>query len=131
MAVTIKDVAKLAGVSPSTVSRVCNNNPTISRETRERVQKAIQELGYELTISQDTQSSFVSKNIGVILPPSALDAYENTFYLKAIRGISQICNQRHANTGIVTGQYCNRYRISIAATGLTVLSFSTPVKMIL
>ena len=45
MAVTIKDVAKLAGVSPSTVSRVCNNNPTISKETRERVQKAIQELG--------------------------------------------------------------------------------------
>lgn len=104
MAVTIKDVAKLAGVSPSTVSRVCNNNPTISRETRERVQKAIQELGYELTISQDSQPALVSKNIGVILPPSAQDAYENTFYLKAIRGISQICNQRQANTSIVTGQ---------------------------
>lgn len=104
MAVTIKDVAKLAGVSPSTVSRVCNNNPTISKETRERVQKAIQELGYELTISQDSQPTFVSKNIGVILPPSAQDAYENTFYLKAIRGISQICNQRRANTCIVTGQ---------------------------
>ncbi len=104
MAVTIKDVAKLAGVSPSTVSRVCSNNPTISKETRERVQKAIQELGYELTVSQDSQPAFVSKNIGVILPPSAQDAYENTFYLKAIRGISQICNQRRANTCIVTGQ---------------------------
>ena len=68
MAVTIKDVAKLAGVSPSTVSRVCNNNSTISKETRERVQKAIQDLGYELTISQDSQPTFVSKNIGVILP---------------------------------------------------------------
>ena len=104
MAVTIKDVAKLAGVSPSTVSRVCNNNPTISKETRERVQKAIQELGYELTITQDSQPTFVSKNIGVILPPSAQDAYENTFYLKAIRGISQICNQRQANICIITGQ---------------------------
>lgn len=104
MAVTIKDVAKLAGVSPSTVSRVCNNNPTISKETRERVQKAIQELGYELAASQDAQSAFISKNIGVILPPSAQDAYENTFYLKALRGISQICNQRKATTSIVTGQ---------------------------
>lgn len=104
MAVTIKDVAKLAGVSPSTVSRVCNNNPTISKDTRERVQKAIQALGYELPISQDTQPALVSRTIGVILPPSALDAYENTFYLKAIRGISQICNQRSANTCIITGQ---------------------------
>lgn len=104
MAVTIKDIAKLTGVSPSTVSRVCNNNPSISRETRERVQKAIQELGYELPVPQDAQPAFVPKNIGVILPPSARDAYENTFYLKALRGISQICNQRRTSTSIITGQ---------------------------
>ena len=46
MAVTIKDVAKLAMVSTSTVSRVCNNNPAISRETQERVRAAMAELGY-------------------------------------------------------------------------------------
>lgn len=104
MAVTIKDVAKLAGVSPSTVSRVCNNNPSIKRETLERVQRAIQQLGYELPAAQDPQSPAASRKIGVILPPSAQDAYENTFYLKAIRGISQICNQRQVSTCIVTGQ---------------------------
>ena len=47
MAVTIKDVAALAGVSPSTVSRTCKNNPSISEETKERVRKAMAELGYE------------------------------------------------------------------------------------
>ena len=104
MSVTIKDVAKKVGVSPATVSRVCNNHPSISKETRERVQKAIQELGYEPSASQDGLSATVTKTFGVILPPSAQDAYENTFYLKAIRGISQICNQRRANTCIVTGQ---------------------------
>ena len=36
MSVTIKDVAALAGVSTSTVSRVCNNNPAISKETADR-----------------------------------------------------------------------------------------------
>ena len=47
MTVTIKDVAALAGVSPSTVSRTCKNNPSISEETKERVRKAMIELGYE------------------------------------------------------------------------------------
>ena len=36
MAVTIKDVAALAGVSPSTVSRTCKDNPSISRKQRKK-----------------------------------------------------------------------------------------------
>ena len=47
MAITIKDVAALAGVSPSTVSRTCKNNPSISEETKERVRRAMAQLGYE------------------------------------------------------------------------------------
>ena len=39
MAVTIKDVAAAAGVSPSTVSRTCKDSPSISRETKERVRR--------------------------------------------------------------------------------------------
>ena len=41
MAVTIKDVAALAGVSSSTVSRTCKNNPSISEETKEKVDELI------------------------------------------------------------------------------------------
>ena len=104
MAVTIKDVARLAGVSPSTVSRVCNNNPAISRETRERVQQAIAELGYELPTVADPPAIQAIKNIGIILPPSDPENYENTFYLKAIRGISQVCNQRQVASTVITGK---------------------------
>ncbi len=43
---TISDVAKLAGVSPMTVSRVLSNSRYISPATRERVEQAIAELGY-------------------------------------------------------------------------------------
>jgi LacI family transcriptional regulator len=42
----IRDVAKRAGVAPITVSRVINNSGNVSTKTRERVEKAIQELGY-------------------------------------------------------------------------------------
>lgn len=103
MAVTIKDVAKLAGVSPSTVSRVCNNNPAISRETRERVQQAIETLGYELTTVAEPAAVQAIRSIGIVLPPSNLEAYENTFYLKSIRGISQVCNRRRIASTVVTG----------------------------
>ena len=41
MAVTLKDVAALAGVSPSTVSRTCKDNPSISEETKERDRKSV------------------------------------------------------------------------------------------
>ena len=104
MAVTVKDVAKRAGVSPATVSRVCNNNPAISKETRDRVIQAIAELGYELPTAQEAPAGKKIKNIGIVLPPSDREAYENTFYLKAIRGISQVCNQRQVASTVVTGK---------------------------
>lgn len=44
--VTINDVARLAGVSSQTVSRVVNNHPYVSEDTRQRVQNAIRELDY-------------------------------------------------------------------------------------
>ena len=104
MAVTIKDVAALAGVSTSTVSRVCNNNPSISRETQERVRKAMAELGYESSSLNEPAVPQVIKMIGIVLPPSDQDAYENNFFLKAIRGISQVCNQRQTGSTIITGK---------------------------
>jgi LacI family transcriptional regulator len=50
MHVTLQDVAKLAGVSPKTVSRVVNNQGEISEATRLRVQAAIEHLGYRPNI---------------------------------------------------------------------------------
>ena len=93
MAVTIKDVAELAGVSTSTVSRVCNNNPAISKETQDRVRRAMVELGYEGYSAPQDSAPQPIKMIGIILPPSDRDAYENNVFLKAIRGIglTQCC----------------------------------------
>lgn len=102
MAVTIKDVAALAGVSPSTVSRTCKNHPSISKETKEKVRYAMAQLGYEPQTNLHTEQ--VTQMISIILPPSSKDIYENSFYLELIRGISQFCNARGYISTIVTGQ---------------------------
>lgn len=68
MVVTIKDVAKLAGVSISTVSRVLNNSKPVSEEIREKVEKVIKETGY---VPNPVARSLVMKKsriIGVIVP---------------------------------------------------------------
>ena len=63
---TIKDVANTAGVSTQTVSRVLNNRPDVSPETREMVQKVIHELGYAPNIIARSLSSGRTNTIGVV-----------------------------------------------------------------
>ena len=104
MAVTLKDVAQLAGVSPSTVSRTCKNHPSISDETKDKVRRAMAELGYDPGISSTATPSDSTKTIGIILPPSVKDAYENSFYLESIHGISSFCNQKHYMSTIIAGK---------------------------
>lgn len=103
MPVTIKDVAKLAGVSPSTVSRTCTNHPSISKETKQKVRKAMEELGYEPNFQASNLASKNSRTIGIVLPSTDSEIYENAFYLRAIRGIGQFCNQKQYMTTLVTG----------------------------
>ncbi len=104
MAVTIKDVAALAGVSPSTVSRVCNDHPAISKETKEKVRRAMAELRYEPSPSSGSQGGQRLRLIGMVLPPSPRTAYENPLYLEILRGISQFCNRRQNAAALVTGR---------------------------
>lgn len=112
VSVTLKDVAALAGVSPSTVSRVCKDNPSISRETKERVRKAMEQLGYEPS-GQLAGQDAVSRTIGIILPPSPKESFENAFHLEVIRGISQFCNQHGYINTVITGQDENEILLAL------------------
>jgi LacI family transcriptional regulator len=63
---TLKDVAKLAGVSTKTVSRVVNNQGEIRKETRERVQVAIQQLGYRPNVLARSLIHQRTNTLGVV-----------------------------------------------------------------
>nr|WP_065504818.1 LacI family DNA-binding transcriptional regulator [Bifidobacterium breve] len=63
--VTIKDVAQLAGVSMKTVSNVVNNTGRMRPQTRERVEHAMQQLGYTVNLSARAIRSGGTKLIGL------------------------------------------------------------------
>jgi LacI family transcriptional regulator len=65
---TIFDVAKQAGVSYGTVSRVINNNPHVKPETRERIQLAMQELGFVVNKQARGLAGGRTQMIGVLVP---------------------------------------------------------------
>lgn len=87
MAVTIKDVAKKAGVSPSTVSRVLSNHPRISAETSRKVKSIMDQLGYHPNIMAKSLVSKTTNSICIMLPKSAEELFSNFFFMELIRGI--------------------------------------------
>lgn len=64
--ITIKDVARVSGVSTQTVSRVLNNRSDVSKETRSRVQQVIANMGYSPNVFARNLSRGRSNTLGVI-----------------------------------------------------------------
>ena len=77
MSVTIKDVAKAAGVSVATVSRVLNNSSAVSDETAAAVNEVINEMGYSPNFLGRKLRNCETNNILVILPSTAHTVYSN------------------------------------------------------
>lgn len=72
---TIKDVASLSGVAVSTVSRVLNGSSKISDATKERVMRAVEELGYMPNTAARCLKNSSSRLIGVVLPDISGEFY--------------------------------------------------------
>ncbi|MCM3727604.1 LacI family transcriptional regulator [Neobacillus cucumis] len=70
MAITTKDIAKMANVSQSTVSRCLNDSPMISEKTKKKVLKIAQEHGFQFNANARSLSANKTNTIGVILPQS-------------------------------------------------------------
>src|SRR3954471_19400717 len=65
---TIRDVARVAGVSAATVSRVLNDSPLVVEPTRARVRAAVEQLGYQLNATARTLSIGQARAVGVVVP---------------------------------------------------------------
>jgi LacI family transcriptional regulator len=82
---TIHDVAKLAGVSLSTVSRVLNDSSLVSQQTRDKVEYAIEVLHYEKSRTEGNKQSQETKMVGLVVPDLL-----NPFFPLLINGIEDV-----------------------------------------
>jgi LacI family sucrose operon transcriptional repressor len=92
MTLTIKEIAKLAGVSKSTVSRVINDSEHVSDQAREKVKEVIKETGFVPNSLAKNLKRNKTDTIGVVLPKINTSTFSS-----AVEGISNVMYQKGYN----------------------------------
>lgn len=100
---TIKDVARISGVSVASVSRVINNGPKVSKQTIEKVTKVMLDLGYTPNANARALVTKKSSTIGVVIPHLT-----DPFFASLANGVEKIARQQKRqlllSTGLVTAE---------------------------
>lgn len=99
--VTIRDVASLAGVSHQTVSRVINKSERVTPETRERVEAAIKELGYQPNRLAQSLVTQKTRTIGLVVADIT-----NPFYFEVARGVQDAALDQGYNVFVCNTDDC-------------------------
>jgi LacI family transcriptional regulator len=93
VAKTLEEIARLAEVSRSTVSRVVNQHPNVRPAVRQRVQKIIAETGYQPNAAARSLAFQRSNVIGLAIPRSVHTLFTDPYFPPLTQGIAQACNQ--------------------------------------
>jgi LacI family transcriptional regulator len=92
MAPTLEQVARLAGVSRSTVSRVINHSPHVSSDTRAKVWRAIEDSGYQPHAAARSLVTNRTGVVSVIIPEAVTTLFSDPFFPLVLRGATDACN---------------------------------------
>jgi DNA-binding LacI/PurR family transcriptional regulator len=123
------DIAHLAGVSQSTVSRALNNSPLVNQETRDRVQRIARELNYKVDKNASNLRKQKSSTIALLLfeDPTSDDSMINPFFLAMLGSITRAC--AHANYDLLVSfqnledDWHAEYEDSNKADGIILLGY--------
>ncbi len=126
MSVGIKEIAKLAGVSPSTVSNALNSRKNVSEETRERILAICQEQNYEVNLASRALRNGESRTILF-----NFSDFDRQFYLKIIQGISDYVYSRDYDLIICTSRSCERFMSKSVTSGCIMLDMHCPDELLL
>jgi LacI family transcriptional regulator len=114
--VGIKEVARRAGVSVSTVSNVLNHKKNVGEDTKQRILKICEEMSY--------QPNPAGKGLKSNKPNTILfnfSDFDRSFYLKIINGISDYVNDNDFDLIICTDKSCEKYMNTSLTSGSIVL----------
>ena len=92
MAVTLKTLARMAGLSESTISRCLNDSPLVAEETKERVLRLAQEQGFHFNANARGLSSKKNYTIGVIYPDNRYDFHTRDVYKRQVDIVQCLLN---------------------------------------
>lgn len=92
--ITIKDIARIAGVSHTTVSRALNNNPIIKKETREKIQAIAEELNY--VPNPNARNLVMQKSYTIGLFFSSIDAgTSSSFLVDVLKAVNHVLDDQY------------------------------------
>src|SRR6266516_113940 len=111
MSVSIYDIAKKAGVSPSTVSRALEDHPRISAATRKRIQELAREMNYIPSTVAKSLATNKTWTIGMVLA-----TISDPFMGRVVEGVEQIALEANFNVFISTSQNDRQREIAVIET---------------
>lgn len=103
---TIADVARRAGVSPTAVSFAFHRPAQLSHETTERIMAAVAELGYAPSPFARALVSRQVGTVGVLMPQDIGQVFENPFFAGFLQGVGSACAE-HERSLLVVGTSAN------------------------
>ena len=92
VSLTLEEIARLAGVSRSTVSRVVNDHPNVREQVRERVWEVIRETDYQPHAAARSLVTRRTHIVGTIIPEAVTTLFTDPFFAYLLSGITQTCN---------------------------------------
>ncbi len=105
MSQKLEDIAQLAGVSRSTVSRVINNHPNVREHTRAKVLQVIEETGFRPNPAARTLVTQCTQVIGMVIPTTLNVVFEDpTYYPTLLQGVAEAANERDYGMLLWMGQ---------------------------
>lgn len=116
---TLEEIAKIANVSRSTVSRVLNNHPHVRSDVRQRVMGVVEERGYAPNAAARSLVTKRTNIVGMLLPQSAHTTFTDPFFGYLIPSVTEACvrHKRYLMLSMINREQEEEFYRSVLRSG--------------